>query len=181
MELTQSYLKSILNYNPDTGVFTWLPRPEGMFSTYKAYKTWNARYSGKEAGTGDSSGYRTISIRVTKRRVWQSHRLAFLYMTDSFPIEQCDHINGVRDDNRWCNLRDVSRWENQVNTKRHSTNTSGAAGVKWVEASNKWVAQITCKGVGIHIGSYDEFREARIARKAAEKVLGFHQNHGRSR
>lgn len=97
--LTQSILKDKLDYNPDSGLFYWLPRPR---STRK----------NPIAGCRMLNGY--ITIRVNKK-AYLAHRLAFLFMEGSFPEQQVDHINRDRSDNRWCNLRKSSPSENNQN------------------------------------------------------------------
>lgn len=53
--------------------------------------------------------------------MYLAHRLAFLYMTGAFPTNQVDHINRVRNDNRFINLREVLPSDNSKNRspKRH--------------------------------------------------------------
>ena len=88
--LTAARLRELLQYDPETGVFTRL------------VKTSNGIKVGDVAGTADARGY--ILIRVDG---WLhlAHRLAWLHMTCEWPKGMIDHINGVRDDNRWSNLR----------------------------------------------------------------------------
>lgn len=163
MELTRSYLKSILHYNPDTGVFTWLEGRKG------------ARLN-KIAGGGNGKGYTRIC--VDGRRIL-AHRLAFLYMTGSFPPDQTDHIDGNRHNNAWGNLRPVSREENSKNTKLGAKNKSGAHGVTWYDHLGKWRVRVTSGSKNIHIGYFHDHASAIAARKDAENKHGFHPNHGR--
>lgn len=102
--MNQEYLKSRLSYDPETGVFIWL-RP---------YKTF-MRYLGKRAGHIEACGYRVVCI---DRKIYKMHRLAFLYMTGSFPKLFIDHINRNKDDNRWINLREVTKSENGHNSNK---------------------------------------------------------------
>ena len=99
MTLTQDDLKERLSYDPLTGIFIWKT----------AYQS---RYIGKEAGSYHCDGYKHISI---KKVLYLSHRLAFLYMEGSFPEEDTDHINRVRSDNRWCNLKRTTASDNNYN------------------------------------------------------------------
>jgi hypothetical protein len=100
-------------------------------------------------------------------------------MTGDFPEDQIDHINGVRSDNRWCNLRAVSRQENAKNKRTPSDNSSGVIGVCWDRREKKWRAEIQSGKVKHALGHFPEFSDAVAARKKAERDLEFHKNHGR--
>lgn len=155
--LTQTRLKEVLDYDPKSGLFS-------------------------RVGTGKSkvgslvNGY--IRIMVDGKR-YMAHRLAFLFMAGSFPAEETDHINGICDDNRWSNLREVTHMENLRNQKRPKDNTSSVVGVCWNKAAGKWTAKIGVKGKEMHLGLFTNFADAVYVRKSAEDQLGFHQNHGR--
>lgn len=43
--LAAAYLKECVNYNPETGLFTWLNRPLEHFKSLRACNAWNSRYS----------------------------------------------------------------------------------------------------------------------------------------
>mgnify|MGYP003632980392 FL=1 len=158
--LTQERLKEVLEYNPDMGVFIWI-KPPGKRLKY-----------GEVAEYLDARGYYAIGL---DKKQYRAHRLVFLYMTGSFPRNEVDHINHNRADNRWANLRDVSRTENGKNQKLNSRNTSSVCGVDWRKDISKWRVRIN---PGILIGNFSEFADAVIARKEAEKQHGFHANHG---
>jgi len=80
--------------------------------------------SGKHVGS-NNKGY--IQFRSAKVR-FQAHRFAHYYMTGALPA--CiDHINGIKDDNRWCNLRGCTVSQNSANRKLNSDNKSGYRGV----------------------------------------------------
>jgi len=101
-------------------------------------------------------------------------------MTGEWPKVDIDHINGRRDDNRWCNLREVTRKENCRNRKRPKTNTSGCIGVSQRENSGKWRAYINNdKNKRVYIGDFTSKEEAIAARKAAEIKYGYSPTHGR--
>ena len=123
-------------------------------------------------------GYHQIRI---DQENYTAHRLACLYMTGSFPPLDIDHINGVRDDNRWINIRCVSRAVNHKNRALASNNTSGVTGVKWEKRRCKWIAEIKLDRKVRYLGQFDDFDEAVRVRKAAEKELGFHEHHGLAR
>ncbi len=170
--LTQENLKEVLNYNPETGVFTWKKR---VFDTPRAGKIWNARFSGKKAG-GLSGVY--LKIGINKKQYF-THRLVFLYMTGKFPPNEVDHINEIKIDNRFVNLRLATRAENQANVKRISSNNSGYKGVHFNKNDRKWISQIAYKGNRTHLGSYDSPEEAHAAYcQAADKFHGEFKNYG---
>ena len=151
--LTQVRLKEVLNYDPETGVFTWLPsnRPGPK--------------RGDGVGTPDSSGYQQICVDGQKHT---SHRLAFLYMHGYFPEYDVDHINGIKDDNRFSNLREVSRACNMQNCRVSKANTSGFSGVTWDKQNRLWRAQLYLRGKTLYLGCYDTALDAALARITSE-------------
>jgi hypothetical protein len=167
-----STLRQLLAYNPETGALTWLNRSRDFFPTLRAWAIWNGRYAGKEAFTCNAGGYRTGNLfnRRTK-----AHRVAYALYHGEWP-DSVDHINGDTADNRIANLRSVDHQTNMRNQKKRSTNTSGVTGV--VRFRAKWKAQIADHGKNRNLGHFDSFDEAVAARKAAERRLGFHANHG---
>ena len=100
MTITQAELKRLLTYDPETGIFKW-----------NVYRSDNAR-AGDIAGAMEKTGYVDISVNAKR---YKAHRLAFLYMTGSWPKNQIDHKNKVRNDNKWLNLREASASENAQN------------------------------------------------------------------
>lgn len=158
--ITQTEIKNILRYNELTGEFSWL---DG---------------ANKSCPVGNfSNGYIVITLNCIGYR---AHRLAWLYVNGSFPNNQIDHINGIRDDNRIINLRDVTQAVNAKNSKIASNNTSGFKGVEWIPNRNKWRALISSKGKKINLGSHLCKIDAVAAVIKARREHGFHENHGRA-
>jgi hypothetical protein len=152
--ITQSELKSILHYDQETGLFTWLIN--------KAKRT----KIGDIAGT-EKRGYQSIKINY---QTYYAHRLAWLYVYGELPKNMIDHINGNTSDNRIENLRDVTNIINQQNQKKaRKDNESGFLGVNWHKASNKWAAQIQINKIKKHIGLFDNAEEARKAYLEAKR------------
>lgn len=120
--ITQEELKELLHYDPNTGLFTW-----------KVVRS-NRYKVGNVAGFS-RSGYVDIGIN---NRGYRAHRLAFLYMTGLIPKE-VDHINRIRHDNRWENLRGCTSRENSENTSCNNE----FIGVRWHRDSCQWVAYAT--------------------------------------
>lgn len=164
MLITKDYLKSILNYNPVTGEFTWRVRCSTRLSV------------GDKAGTKSKKTYTIIQINKTP---YKAHRLAFLYMTGKMPTN-IDHINGVRSDNRWENLREVTPSQNSRNKKIGKNNKTGIMGVTKNNRNGKWRAEVRLNGKIKYLMESFDFFEACCARKSAERKYGFHLNHGRS-
>jgi hypothetical protein len=146
--LTQAKLKEILEYNPETGVFTWLIQQRGT-----------ARV-GSKAGTPCPAGYCQISI---KGKRYLAHRLAFLYMTGDFPKNEVDHINRDNTDNSWKNLRNATRSQNEANTRLFKTNKSGYRGVSWDKHNKCWKASGKINNKSKHIGCFSTVKKAHLA------------------
>lgn len=155
--ITQTELKNIINYNPETGQFTWLVSCGSV-------------KKGDKAKVNHSEGYITIVIAKKK---YKAHRLAYFYMTGKMPSNDMDHLNGNRADNRWSNLRAATRKENAKNKRLRKDSKSGVHGVTLQKG--KWHSRIENKHLCV---SYDKF-EAICVRKSAENKLGYHENHGR--
>lgn len=172
----KEYLWKVLDYDPDTGLFTWKAKPLSAFKTPRASSTWNTRFAGKPAMTvRDGNGYLKGRIDYI---AYAAHRLAWRMMTGDIPM-QIDHINGVRDDNRLINLRSVSASENRKNMRISKYNRSGISGVT-DHGDGRWSAKITINNQPIWLGLHKTKDEAIAARIAAERVSGFHPNHGRT-
>lgn len=142
--ITQQQLREHLHYNPDTGAFTRL------------VKTSNRSVVGSVSGGYGANGYYRVS--VLGRRYF-AHRLAWFYMTGEWPKE-IDHINCVRDDNRFCNIRDASRRENCVNTRVKASNTSGFKNVSFSRQKGKWMSRARIDGKRINLGLFETPEEA---------------------
>lgn len=90
-----------------------------------------------------------------------------------------DHINGNLLDNRRTNLRVCSPADNQHNSRKPRSNTSGFKGVYRGRNGNRWHARIGVNGETIHIGTFDSPEAAHAAYcAAADKHHGEFANHG---
>lgn len=172
-DITQDFLRSLFDYDPETGVLTWKWRPRGLFDSDKGWRIANAKCAGKPTGCVSSSGYSQVNFFG---KIFPAHRLIWLLVYGEWP-DDVDHINGVKHDNRLCNLRNVSHAENTRNASLRSDNSSGVSGVYLRENRRQWRAQIGA----VNLGTFDTFEEAVAARTAAIEKHGFHKNHGRPR
>jgi len=149
--LTQTRLREMLEYDPDTGVFRWRKGGPGRY------------YPGRIAGATNAGGYRVIAFDGERLR---AARLAWLYMTGKWPEEHVDHINGNPADDRWANLREATRAENLHNVGLRPNNTSGVRGVSWNKRQQQWHARVNFNGTLFHCGYFDTLDEAKAARDA---------------
>lgn len=159
--ITQRRLKELLHYDPCTGIFTWIISPAKHIK------------AGAIAGCV-YDGY--IRIRIEGGN-YRAHRLAFLYI-DGFTPNQIDHINHIRSDNRFCNLRSVTTTENSKNQSTPKNNSSGVIGVCFDKSKNKWRAYIGVNKTQIKLGEFASKSAAIKIRAEAEVKYGYHRNHG---
>jgi hypothetical protein len=160
--LAQAELRSLLDYDPLTGLWRWRRRPDVDWRV-------NERDAGKPAGT-IKDGYLVIMIDGSQYR---AHRLAFIYMLGLEPEGDVGHINRDRADCRWANLRAATRSQNHANRARNARNSSGFKGVNWNAATQSWRAKIAVNGKSIHLGLFAAPEEAaRAYRDAAIRYYG---------
>ncbi|AMD43510.1 hypothetical protein HWA94_gp71 [Pseudomonas phage ZC08] len=153
-------IKKILNYDRETGLLT-LTRNQ------------RTKLKGDVVGQKHGEGYLSV---VLNNKAVLVHRLIWFMETGEYPI-QIDHINHIRDDNRWVNLREIIPRENQLNMSKR-TSALGIQGVRQLK-SGKFNAYIMVNRKQINLGAYVDLNDAINARKEAEIFYGFHPNHGR--
>jgi hypothetical protein len=147
-------IQDYIDYNPETGAFQWKVTRNSQV------------LKGDIAGGINDEGYVKIKIQ---NKTYSAHRLAFYFMTGNFPPEEVDHINNVRNDNRWSNLRLANDNHNNANKGIQSNNTSSVKGVSWNALQNNWRARIQVNKVPITVGYFTDLEDARIAIEAARK------------
>lgn len=146
-DLSQEELKAKLEYNPQTGVFTWK----------------DIKYKHSNIAGSNRDGYITINVNGKN---YLAHRLAWLYIYNVWPKGHIDHINGLVTDNRIDNLREVSKSQNGMNRGVQINNVLGVKGVS--SSGNKYVARIGIKGITYYLGTFETIEEAVNARREAE-------------
>ena len=161
--LTQDLVRSLFNYNPDTGELSYIN------------KSGRGKRKDKKVGCISTYGYLTVWVGGS---VCQLHRVVWVYVYGQLPFYGIDHINGDRLDNRILNLRDVDQSENTKNRRKSKNNTSGFNGVFWDNKLNKWRARVSVNKSIIYLGSFTNKDDAIAARIEANIKYGYHKNHG---
>lgn len=160
--LTQDLVRKLFNYNKRLG------------KLYYRMPTHNHNV-GDVAGYSHSGGYIAISIGNTQHLI---HRIIWLYVKGYLP-DMVDHIDHVRTNNAWYNLREVNNTENSKNTSISSNSATKVNGVSFMKSRNKYRAYIMINRKQISLGLYTNLEDAIEARKEADIKYGFHSNHGR--
>jgi hypothetical protein len=160
MKLTQARLKELLHYDPETGLFTWRVT---LGSRAKA---------GALAGSF-CCDTKYIKIRI-KGMLYYAHRLAFIYMTGALPLDQIDHINAIRHDNRWSNIREATSAQNKQNRKiaRRDNKSTGVLGVS--RNCKRFQAKIKTNGNVVCLGTFDTTEQASAAYIEAKRKFHTH-------
>lgn len=163
-EQTAARIFELLNYCPDTGNFTWKTNRRGR------------RQAGDTAGCIHPHGYVRISIDY---RLYNAHRVAWLFITGKWPVQNIDHIDGNRANNKASNLRECSQQANCFNRKLRRDSKSGYKGVSSV--NGKWGAWIKINGKSKNLGcSFETAEEAHKAYcEAAKRLYGEFASNGK--
>lgn len=149
--IDQATLKSLLHYCPDLGLFWWK----------------NGRLAGEIAGTRLNTGYGQIKVAGERHQV---HRLAWFYMTGSWPADELDHRNGWKLDNAFGNLREATRSQNNANRRGYAA--SGFKGVTKTKGG-RFIATINRNRKPEYLGTFDTPEQANAAyEKRAVEIHG---------
>ena len=150
-------LKKQLHYDPITGIFTRVSKPKGsraILGPVKAQK--------KKEGH--------LRMTIFGHQIYLAI-LAWFYMTGNWPTQIVDHKNGISDDNRWDNLREVTKVGNLHNqTKAHHHNKSGLLGAHYDKKRNKYESALWVNGQRIRLGRFDTAEEAHSAYVKAKRI-----------
>lgn len=159
--LTQEKLKSILKYNAETGEWS---------CASSRGKGGSKLVVGDKAGTLRKDGRWQISI---EGKLYMAHRLAWLYMTGTWPVYEIDHKDCNPSNNAWSNLREATRVQNSANQGLRKNNKSGAKGVHWREETGKYMVRIRIGGKRIYLGEFECLELANLVySEYAEKHFG---------
>jgi hypothetical protein len=156
--MTPEQLRTLFLWSPDTGKIFW-----------------KNQFGGREAFVSvQSKGYLYGKMEGQN---YLAHRVLWALETGEWPEGEIDHINQNKRDNRFSNLRDVSRIENSRNKGLNKNNSSGCLGVSKTGSGN-WRAYITVQGRQIHLGVFCNPEDAKWARLCADQQYLFSKRHG---
>lgn len=159
--LTQELITKLFHYDKETGIFKRIGRLKSNGEITPC------DFVGKATST---HGYLQYTV---KNKTYDVHRLIFLYVTGKFPENDIDHIDGNRINNKWDNLREVTRAINLRNVGKRGENSSGVTGVGFHKQSGKWRVFI-----GSHFKcGFSTIEEAIEYRKSKEIELGYSEDH----
>ena len=157
--LPHEYLQRILHYDPATGVFT--------YKLCNSHRT--QQQPGDVAGCLNAHGYRYIKIRGI---LYKAARLAIFYMTGTWPIGEVDHIDGIKSNDAFSNLRSLSSQENCRNNKAARDNPYHGV----CRSGKKYTVQFRVDYKIKYFGSFPDKESARLAAVAAKKSLGLYDH-----
>ena len=157
-DLSADYIRSLLDYDPETGIFRFRVRLGGRASI------------GKIAGCLDRKRYHRLKING---HLYNASRVAWLHVTGEWPLRLIDHIDGDPSNTRFANLRPATYTENARNSRKTTRNTSGYKGVSYKKDRNKYAAHIRINGKLKHLG-YSNTPEgaAKLYNDAAKEHFG---------
>ncbi len=146
-KLTAERARHLFAYDSSTGVFT------------RKIQVSNQPI-GSIVGCVGVRGYRVANI---DGRIQYMHRVAWLYMTGSWPDKKIDHKNRVKTDNRWCNLRVADDSQNAANSASSGKSKTGVRGVCVCKNTGKYIAEVRHKGVRVLCKRFDLLADAALA------------------
>jgi len=153
-------LNELFIYEPLTGDLRWKSIP----------KNFRRAKVGDLVGTIGAKGYRVVGI---DRVYYLVHRIIWKMVTGEEPLDQIDHEDTDKMNNRWTNLREATNGPNICNSRLRKDNTSGVKGVCWDKSHNAWAAYIAAGDCRKRIGRFKIKADAIAARlKAAEELHG---------
>ena len=154
-KLTHERLLTVLNYAPDTGVFTWKVRSSNRIQV------------GDRAGVVGAKGYRFITVDGERL---QASRVAWFYEHGEWPKGDIVFDDGDTDNCAIANLKDLSRVEAARLRSAPASNTSGHKGVSPAK-NGGWKAAITCNYKQINLGIFKSKEEAIEMQEAATAMM----------
>ena len=150
--LTHERLLELVDYSPETGIFT------------NRIKRSNVSPAGKILGTTNASGHLVAQL---DKKMYLLHRLAWFYCFQEWPEDIIDHIDRNPKNNALDNLREATKITNSYNSKIRSDNTIGIKGVYYDKRRNKFYSQIVANKIKTFLGYFSCKEEAAEAYRNA--------------
>ncbi len=150
-DITAEEVRKRLRYDEETGLLHWV---EPLSSRVKV---------GDPVISIRADGY--IQVGICGRR-FMAHRVIWLLVTGRWPNGILDHKDGVRTNNRWNNLREVSASGNSQNMRRaHRDTKHGLLGVSFIQnrKSKPFRSEIRVDGKPMRLGTFATPEEAHAA------------------
>lgn len=166
-DISAEFLRSILDYDQETGVFTWKARKDYP-------KAWNTRFVGKPTGCkcyhpksmGTVAGKPSmIQIRINDI-LYLANRLAWLYVTGEWPQEFIDHADHNPFNNAFDNLRPATHSENLANRPVQVNSQTGHKGIQQ-RTEGCWRVRVNLNKKNLHCSHHSTLEDAIAARDAA--------------
>ena len=170
-KLTREQILELVDYNPDTGEFTWLPRTEKTEPKGRARNAFNSIYAGKPMGSVDKgSESRVARLHGTSH---YAKTLAFVIMTEKYPEGRTSYLDGNKANLRWDNLCT----EKEARAERKERKSSAGRGdvrpgVVWYGYKGMYRAFYHLAFVTITVGYFRSSEAASEARDARMMELG---------
>lgn len=158
MKNSNSVFHELFFYDPVTGnILQKKKRPKIQIGTI--------------AGALTPKGYRYIQVQGRK---YPAHHLVWFFETGSLPALSLDHIDGIKSNNHFSNLRQVTTKQNNEHRGKQKNNSTGYKGVTFNKRLNKFIAQIQHNYNSIHLGVFDTALEASIKYEEYAKSVFSH-------
>lgn len=140
---TQEYLRELFDYDAETGHMIRRIATKGY-------------HGGRRITRTNDQGYIVTTLDGVSYRV---HHFVWIWHK-GFAVEEIDHRNRVRNDNRIDNLRPCERVPNCGNT---GPRVHKYKGVTFCKSTGRWKAQIGIDYKNISIGRFDTIEQAALA------------------
>lgn len=150
-KVSVEYLRERFLLDRKTGDLFWKSYPGHP-------KKWNTKWAGKKAGSlSKEVGYIDVGIDYV---TYRAHVIVWALVHGYWPEHEIAHRNGVRNDNRPCNLCEATKAQQRQNAAKRFDNTSGYTGVTLDKRRQVWVAKIHMNGKRYHVGQYATAEDA---------------------
>jgi hypothetical protein len=123
---------------------------------------------GKPALGVNSDGYLSVQVFINSKRFnLRTHHVVWFFEYGEWPTSCMDHIDGVKTNNHYTNLRLVTHRENLQAYTKSIKSSSSYQGVRRIKDKLKWRSDIRVENRNKYLGSFTcELEAARAYDKA---------------